>query len=115
MNDKTIRPTRAGGLTKQVRGRNKATNVAVTAWSTSARQLTGQKFHARASPLEAALIDLVITDGDDMMPLTRPRARPVSPPSLGWWNRAAVLCRATVNDLMPIAYEDETGFHFGEP
>ena len=31
----------------------------------------------------------------------------------GWRTRVAVTCHAAVNYLVPIGYEDETGFHYG--
>jgi len=40
--------------------------------------------------------------------LTVPAARP------GSWTRIAVIWRTAINYLVPIGYEDETGFHYGE-
>jgi len=37
-----------------------------------------------------------------------PAARP------GSWTRLAVTWHAAINYLMPIGYEDETGYHYGE-
>jgi hypothetical protein len=37
-----------------------------------------------------------------------PAARP------GSWTRIAIAWRTTINYLVPIGYEDETGFHYGE-
>jgi hypothetical protein len=113
MRNRSAPSTRSGVLTKHRRSQDQVVRVAVREWDFPGRRYINEQLRAHTTALDVTSDVFVIINYNGRVQSTNRLARIVSAARPGWWSGVVVVWHAAVNHLVPIAYEDETGFHYG--